>query len=383
LLNLEVEIIADERDFYALEDAWNPLLVRSGSDTIFLTFEWLSTWWKHFGRRHRLFVVVARKEKEIVALLPLMITGREGFRQLCFISNKITDYKDFIIDELQDREQVIRRILGSLVDAGGWDFFLINGFSEESVNFSAFDAALSDFPEARTVFLNDKVAPYIPIEGAWEDYWKSLKKSFRKRTDGQQKHISKDYDDYFCTCIESRHEIDGLIDKVISMNVERWAEEKNQGSVVDDTALREFYKDLSKRVFHLGWLDLSYSMINKDVVSACMGFQYSKKYYGVITSYDHRFSKYSPGRLLMVHKLKESFENELLEFDMLVGNETYKYDFNPTVRKICTVGFFRAGMKARLAYRWFFGIRPKLERLEDSPLRKLYWWYRRNSIRKG
>ena len=382
-INLKVDIVTDERDFFALESVWNPLLARSGVNTIFLTFEWLSTWWKHFGHRHRLFVVVVRKGKEIVALFPLMITRREGFQQLGYISNKIIDYKDFIIDAEQDREQVIRGILNTLVGAGGWDFLMLNGFPEDSVNFQAFKDALSGFPNNKTAFGDANVSPYIPIKGTWEDYWKSLKKSFRVNTSGQLNKLLKKSDTYSYEFCVNENEIDGLIDKIISLNAKKWVEDKNQGSVFDDPVMRSFYKDLSKRVFHLGWLKISAIMINKEIASVYLDFQYAQKYFHVIPSYDQKFSTYSPGRLLLVYLIQKAFENELIEFDLLGGNESYKYNFNPIERKIFTIGFFQRGTKAYFAYRWFFGIRPHLERLEESPLRNIYWWYRKLSLRKG
>ena len=33
-----------------LRDEWNDLLRRSRFDTVFLTWEWQSTWWQHLGR---------------------------------------------------------------------------------------------------------------------------------------------------------------------------------------------------------------------------------------------------------------------------------------------------------------------------------------------
>jgi CelD/BcsL family acetyltransferase involved in cellulose biosynthesis len=60
---MQVEIITEESDFLALEDIWNPLLQNSSTDNIFLTFEWLSTWWRHFAQGNQLFVMVVRNQE--------------------------------------------------------------------------------------------------------------------------------------------------------------------------------------------------------------------------------------------------------------------------------------------------------------------------------
>jgi hypothetical protein len=76
---LSVQILTEEFQLDQLENVWNKLLERSGSNTIFLTFEWISTWWKNFGAHHRLFIALVRKENEVIGIFPLMITQREFF----------------------------------------------------------------------------------------------------------------------------------------------------------------------------------------------------------------------------------------------------------------------------------------------------------------
>jgi hypothetical protein len=62
-------------EFQSLEDRWNITLKDSPSKTIFSTWEWLSTWWKHFGEGKKLvillienknrFAIINRKNVEI------------------------------------------------------------------------------------------------------------------------------------------------------------------------------------------------------------------------------------------------------------------------------------------------------------------------------
>jgi CelD/BcsL family acetyltransferase involved in cellulose biosynthesis len=120
---IQVEIITEESEFLALEHIWNPLLQRSGADSIFLTFEWLSTWWRHFGQGNQLFVMVIKNQGLIVGLIPLMITKRQGFRQLTMIGGITSDFKDFIIADYEDRKSVIEAILNAIITKKSWDCF--------------------------------------------------------------------------------------------------------------------------------------------------------------------------------------------------------------------------------------------------------------------
>lgn len=57
-----------------------------------------------------------------------------------------------------------------------------------------------------------------------------------------------------------------------------------------------------------------------------------------IPAYDVAFQKYSPGRLLLEDMLKASHARGDVEFDFLIGNESYKFQFATHVRVIGEVG---------------------------------------------
>jgi CelD/BcsL family acetyltransferase involved in cellulose biosynthesis len=380
---LSVQILTEEFQLDQLENVWNKLLERSGSNTIFLTFEWISTWWKNFGAHHRLFIALVRKENEVIGIFPLMITQREFFSQLAFISNKITDYKDFIIDAEQDRAHVILSALKALFKAGGWDFLVLNGFPEDSINWSAFQLALSGLSSQRSIWREANVGPYIPVEGSWENYWKSLKKSFRADTSRQLNRLSKEFGNFFLGKEIDANDIDRLIDQIISWNARKYRIVKGQDCVFDEPVTRNFYKDFAKRAFPLGWLSIPVLYLHNQMAGAFLCFQYARKFFHVISAYDECFSKYSPGRILLVHLIRNAFDRELSEFDFLTGQESYKYDFKPRERKLFTVGLFQKGVKAHLAYQWFFKIRPFFEELKKTSMRSVYWWYRKKSLQRG
>ena len=44
---MRIESHFESGGFSALKPEWNDLLHRSAYDTLFLTWQWQSTWWKH------------------------------------------------------------------------------------------------------------------------------------------------------------------------------------------------------------------------------------------------------------------------------------------------------------------------------------------------
>ena len=68
--SLTVETVTDALGFAALQQEWDRLLQSSDSDGLFLTWEWLYTWWKHLAGDRELSILTVRCEGELVALAP-------------------------------------------------------------------------------------------------------------------------------------------------------------------------------------------------------------------------------------------------------------------------------------------------------------------------
>src|SRR6185436_13128270 len=70
-----IETITDEGAFRALKDEWGKLLEASRSDSLFLTWEWLHTWWTHLSGGTTLAIVTLRRGAELMAIAPFVSKG--------------------------------------------------------------------------------------------------------------------------------------------------------------------------------------------------------------------------------------------------------------------------------------------------------------------
>ena len=67
------EWIGDVDSLQKLEPEWNSLLQDSASDCLFLTWEWLSTWWKHLAEERSLAVMAIRCGGELTGIAPCCV----------------------------------------------------------------------------------------------------------------------------------------------------------------------------------------------------------------------------------------------------------------------------------------------------------------------
>ena len=75
---LRTEIVHSEERFRALADAWRDLHEQSGSRSIFLSWEWLHGWWRHFGSGRALWMGAAFEGERLVGMAPLCIETDPG-----------------------------------------------------------------------------------------------------------------------------------------------------------------------------------------------------------------------------------------------------------------------------------------------------------------
>src|SRR6266849_2732849 len=99
----EISVIRDPAGLAALDGQWDDLLARSGSDTVFLTWDWLRTWYEVYGAEVEPCVVLVREHGRLVAAAPLKIEERRRYglrvRQLEYIGTGravCPDFLDFV-----------------------------------------------------------------------------------------------------------------------------------------------------------------------------------------------------------------------------------------------------------------------------------------------
>ncbi len=69
---ITTEIIDTLAALEALEAAWGDLNRKSGVDEIYFSFAWFAAWWKVFGGKRHLCVLVVRNDDRILGIAPLM-----------------------------------------------------------------------------------------------------------------------------------------------------------------------------------------------------------------------------------------------------------------------------------------------------------------------
>jgi CelD/BcsL family acetyltransferase involved in cellulose biosynthesis len=112
---MKIKLIDRFADLRSYAAQWNDLLARTGSPSVFLTWEWIEPWWEVFGAKFDLAVLFAEKDGRLVGIAPLMTgpllkgTGGGLMRALMFVGQRgdtLAEYLDFIVEPGREADVV-------------------------------------------------------------------------------------------------------------------------------------------------------------------------------------------------------------------------------------------------------------------------------------
>jgi CelD/BcsL family acetyltransferase involved in cellulose biosynthesis len=93
------ETMCDDDALARLAAEWDDLYERCSAATAFVSFPWLDSWWRSYGKSGRLMVVTARHGGRLMAAAAFMRCYRWGLPVLRPVGAGISDLSDVLIDD--------------------------------------------------------------------------------------------------------------------------------------------------------------------------------------------------------------------------------------------------------------------------------------------
>lgn len=328
--NLTLEEINEIEGFRSLRESWNELLKNSPDNNIFLTWEWLFTWWRHFGNNHELKILIVKESGKIIGIAPLMLSryGKSIFtvniiENICAV--RWCDYSGFIVEK--NRPQALDMLLGYLGNILKDNRYILrisnipdhSGFLQLLRN--KYDTISRSFKINETEMAS---CPYITLPATWEEYLRPLPK--RRRWHIKQKKGKLRKNHTVDLVKNPGPDIRGQIAFLFELHRKRW-QGSSVGNLFASQQMRDFYLDLSEACHQHNWLDFSFLHIDGQPISGCWAFVYNGIFYYHTIALDPSYYRYGAGTVHMLMLIEDAIQNGLKKFDMLKGAEEYKYRY--------------------------------------------------------
>lgn len=349
-----IRMVTTLAEFEMLAEDWNALLGQTSTDEIFLTWEWVYTWSKHYLGKNRLYILLVYKGEYLVGIAPFYIGirclfGLISVKELRFLATGevCSVYLDFIVPE-KKKKAVLPRIYHYLYNEGkeDWDLIILSKISACSTSIDYLCRRIQE--EGKVVeLISYSVCPVINLPCKIENFLSSIAGSERYNLRRRRERL-KEAGGVVCERITTSRDIEKGMTSFIQLHEQRWGK-KGSGGSFQSAHFTSFHKEVARVFSERGWVRLDFMMLDGEKIAGSYGFVYRNRYSYYLPGFDpERVPKASPGRLLLFHCIEEAIKEEFKEFDLLLGWSEYKMAWASGIKRLLTIRHYNRTFSATL-----------------------------------
>jgi CelD/BcsL family acetyltransferase involved in cellulose biosynthesis len=298
---------------------WAQLADRTRS--VFKTWEWLSTWWDHFGQPGQLMLTAVRSQDRLIGILPLYRWRTRPLRILRFLGHAVGDELGPICAPA-DRP-LMARALGRVLADSRWHLLL----AEQVPADERWSATLG----GRVLAREGNPVLRFGAQG-WEGFLRGRSPNFREQVRRRPRKLAREYEVRY-RLVDGSRDLESELDILFRLHAARWA---NTPSAL--LAHEGFHRAMARLAAQRRWLRLWILEIEGQAAAAVYGFRFA----GVESYYqagrDPRWDDYHVGFVLLAHAIEQAARDSVAEYRLLRGGEQYKYRFATADPGLETVG---------------------------------------------
>lgn len=326
--------IIELKNFSQIEDygvSWDYLLNISRDNHIFLTREWLETWWKHFGANKELLLLAVEEGGKILAVAPLMKTKYKllkiGLNVIEFIGSPHSDYHSFIL--VKEPFRCVSTIM-NYINEQNWDCIELKNIPEDSETSKVLNSRLRDNIKLKQSVID--ICVFVRLPKTLEEYLLMVPKKIQTNMFRREKKLKSTHKIEYKSFIDLNLSIEKAMEIFFTLHQKRW-QSKGYKGVFANCHLRNFHMDVAKKFSERGWLNLFFLCSDGEPIAAEYAFQYKNKCYLYLTGFDPKYAKFGIGILSQFYAIQYSIRNGLKEFDMMRGYHPYKMQWGSRIRR--------------------------------------------------
>jgi CelD/BcsL family acetyltransferase involved in cellulose biosynthesis len=348
----------DEPTYLAAHDQHGELLARASAHPLFHSWDWLSLWWKHFGKptqSHRLRVYVAYEGERLIGMMPLIDGRVSRYRWLRLSSAGVlgsfsnqhpgvpTEYHDVIAEAGREAE-VLRACLQRFWMDSKADELTIGWCHRIDRWRDAFNG--TNPPRAWKYFrLVDPLTSYsADLSRGFEHYLRQLSGNARRSIFNQRRKLLTNESVVFRVARQPEQE--SMLTRLNTLHITRWGVPAFAGRRL------QFHMDLIARLGNTGAVVLSELRIDDRCVSVLYDVRAGLCQYNIHMGFDPKAIRSgSLGLLHLGYAMEAAASEGMRQYDFLAGQgmkSDYKRHFATDSVQFSTVQMVRSPWAALL-----------------------------------
>ena len=299
--------------------------------------EWYAVWIEHYGESSTPMIVPTfGPDGELLGLMPLVIDQRK----VRFAGASLGDHFAPVAAEGSE-DAVAASVARELARAG---YAVLDHVDTNASWVRAVQAASRR--SLRQVGLRREVLPFIDLtDQSWDQYLASRSRNLRSQVRRKTRKLEREHAAVFRRTT-SASELDADLDSFFALHDARWR--PRGGSTLSSERSREFHRAFAAALLERGSLRLWFLELEGRTVAAWYGWNVGGRYGYYLGGFLPDAEPLSVGFVLLAHTIKAATEEGAYEYDLLRGDEDYKFRFSTGTRDVETVVLVPAGSLARV-----------------------------------
>jgi CelD/BcsL family acetyltransferase involved in cellulose biosynthesis len=313
---------------------WNSLLQSTPNATFFLTYDWLDTYWRHFGHDQNLKVLVVFAGGEALGILPLCVrTERYRLNTARVLTYPLDDcgtwYGPIGPNPSATMLAAMQHIRRARRDVPDWDMIELRWVADEGLQGGKTARALrvagmlSEKSEYQTTSLVD-------LPTSWDDYLATKSRSLRNQFRRQLRHA---FDEQGAEYIRHRpapqREGDGdprwdLYAMCEEVAAKSWQSNVTSGNTLTHERVRGFYRDSHAVAARLGMVDMNVMLVDGRPAAFLYSYHCDGRVFTLRMGYDPSFGEHGFGSALTLSTIRDGIARGDRTIDFGQGEREHK-----------------------------------------------------------
>lgn len=328
---LQICVHDDAGDILRLAPEWRGLMAQNPHAKPFYDPAWHATWWRCLGSGAVHLCAVRDENGDLLAIAPLTLREDGVLR---FIGGEdLSDYLDIVAKPgaYTDAWRALMTYLKG-PDAPPWSTMRLHSVPADSPTiefFSGYDGARVE---------KEDVCPVIALPDSWDDYTGMVGQREERELRRKIRKANMEADLHFGSTLSDEN-LDADLEDFFRLHALSQPEKEEFWN----DSRRTFFREMAQEMLRLGWLDLSLMRVDGHAVAANLSFDYEDRIYLYNSGFDPSERELSAGIVLLAQNIEQAIQSGRESFDMLRGDEAYKYRFGAKDETIFRIELRREG----------------------------------------
>jgi CelD/BcsL family acetyltransferase involved in cellulose biosynthesis len=344
-----VREINDPAELAPLIPVWNQLLLQTPGATFFQSAEWLLVYWKHFGERQQLRLLVVSEGDRITGILPLVVrASRRRIAGVRVLTYPLDDWGSYFGPIGPDTQHTLHCGLEHIRRTPrDWQVIELPWVDTLGVDGGATELAFAG------VGLQSVAEPWhtsalIDLSGfdSWEAYWASRESRWRNNVRRSEKKLAAKgkitYVRYRPAAGADTDPRWDLFEVCQSIAEASWQAESTTGTTLTHEGVRAFLRECHAVAARAGALDVNILYVDGQPVAFNYAYYCHGHVFGLRTGFDAVAASEGAGTVLQARMIADSFARGDHTYDLGAGyldckrywlteaRSSYRYSHFPT-----------------------------------------------------